>query len=426
MVRLRLPIFITVIAAISYACESGTEPELELRVEVLSGRAQTGDVGAPLAMPVRVRVAGPDGRTVGGVELAFEVIEGGGVVAGASTGRGAGEVAGTSATRTAGLPARVSEAVNVVTDGAGEAAVRWTLGPVAGEQRILARLARGGQVGHQAAVIALARPGPPALLVPLSGLDQMGLLGENLPEPFKVRVFDRFDNSIPGAEVRWQVASGGGSVTTSKTRADETAVATNTLKLGTSSGIHSVRAEAQQTGVTLSAFALTAIIRDGPGDTFRNDGSITMHDIVQFGTGIIGGGLFIRFVFDDTITSALIANPGSLVGVIDLDTDRNPGTGDESTVDAIRYDLGDSDIGVDAFVRMTTDDTGVYIVFTRVGDEFVPSGAITPIFKGSTLTLNIPLNMIASDGNLNLAAAVGSPSQWSDIVPNDGHIKVTR
>jgi hypothetical protein len=91
------------------ACEDAAEPPPPpTGIDVVAGDGQYSKKGTELEEPVVVQVALADGEPAAGVEVRFQVIEGGGSLSRSTA----------------------------ATSSAGEASVRWTMGPVAGQNRL--------------------------------------------------------------------------------------------------------------------------------------------------------------------------------------------------------------------------------------------------------------------------------------------------
>lgn len=97
-----------------------------------------------------------------------------------------------------------------------------------------------------------------ANLIGVSGSGQATGVGSNLPQPFVVRVEDQFGQAVEGATVRWQVISGGGSISPSQSVSDATGDASATLRVGTTIGPNSVRASVGPAQVVFTATATSA------------------------------------------------------------------------------------------------------------------------------------------------------------------------
>lgn len=96
----------------------------------------------------------------------------------------------------------------VVTDGRGTARVgEWTLGQIA-TANFLKATANGLEVTFTAIGVA----GPAASVVIASGGEQTARVRTEVPIPPEVLVADQFGNGVEGAEVQFQVLSGGGSI----------------------------------------------------------------------------------------------------------------------------------------------------------------------------------------------------------------------
>jgi hypothetical protein len=148
-------------------------------IEVLDGNGQSGPAGAELGLQIRVKVTDAENRTVAGVAVAFEPVEGG--------------VGGTAAPAT------------VETDGAGIAATVWTLSGNLGAQALDAKV-----VGTSLAVrfTATAIAGGANRLVLVSGNEQSAAVGTDLRDSLVVRAEDNFGNPVAGVTVEWSAATG--------------------------------------------------------------------------------------------------------------------------------------------------------------------------------------------------------------------------
>ncbi len=135
---------------------------------------------------------------------------------------------------------------SVVTGADGRAATRRILGSAAGTQTATADAP--GLTGSPLTFTHTAVPGTAASLVLISGSDQRGETGQELPEPLVVRLVDEAGNGIPGRAVSWVVATGGGSVTPTSTTDDE-GFASATWTLGPSPGSNTLNAVVSGVGV---------------------------------------------------------------------------------------------------------------------------------------------------------------------------------
>ncbi|HEX7121744.1 MAG TPA: Ig-like domain-containing protein [Gemmatimonadaceae bacterium] len=203
-------------------------------LERLNGDGQTGEVGTELPKPLRVRAKDAHGNVVPDVSVAWSAL-------------GAGSLSSPS----------------TITDTAGVTEVIRTLGITAGTQIVQATA--GTAV---ASFSAQATPAAPAELKLVSGADQRFLAGLELPQPYVVRVRDRYGNAVPGAPLAWSVVAGGGKLSAADTvtAADGTGSARHVLGAAIGANTVEVRTGAL-TPVTIAAtgFRGTLVLESGDG-----------------------------------------------------------------------------------------------------------------------------------------------------------------
>jgi hypothetical protein len=190
-----------------------------------AGDAQTGTVGRPVAGPLAVRAVDRQGRAVVGLAVAWEVTEGAGSLAPATT----------------------------TTDSAGIARTLWTLGP-----RVGPNTARATAAGASVLFRATSAAGPAAGVFAVSGDGQSGVVGGALPAPSVVRVADAHGNPVAGAAVDWTVSAGGGTVSPAAARTDAAGLARATWTLGTVPGSNTLQARTVEAPGSLAVFHATA------------------------------------------------------------------------------------------------------------------------------------------------------------------------
>lgn len=201
------------------------------RIEVVGGEAQVGAAGEELPSPVVVRVLDAAGAPVPGQAVNFVVTGGGGSV-----------FAGVA-----------------VTNAAGEARERWTLGPALGPQRLEARAVDSatGAALVFATFEATAVAGRPSQVRVVT--DPLGPVLGAIPDA-RVRVVDAGGNGVAGVPVTFVVTAGGGwllepeaQVTEQTRTTDDQGFAAAFWFLG-SSGAQ--RMEARVTGLAPALFSL--------------------------------------------------------------------------------------------------------------------------------------------------------------------------
>jgi Bacterial Ig-like domain (group 1)/Leishmanolysin len=226
-------------------------------VGIVEGDGQAAVVGTPVEVPPAVVVRDTWGNAVSGVDIQFEVLPGSGKVDAAQS---SGPVA------------------EVETDGQGIARLaRWVLGTRAGLNTL--KITAGGR---SVTVVAVARAGAPRAIQKIEGDAQSAPVNQPLPIPPAVRVLDEFQNSVPGAIVKFTVGAGGGTIDLTEVTADSTGTASpGTWRMGAATGSYTLTAEAA--GVTSTVtFAATATPATSGGGTGGGTGG--------GGSGGSGGG----------------------------------------------------------------------------------------------------------------------------------------
>ncbi len=204
---------------------SGPPPALVAARAPVSGNAQTGTVGQPLANPIRVLVT-RDGAPEPGATVTWGV-----------TGTGA-SIAPPSG----------------VTDAAGLAQATWTLPQASGAKTATATVADAA--GSPVSFSATALAGPATQLNRTGGNAQSGSVNAALPTPLQVTAVDQFGNGVAGVSVAWQVTGGGGSVASPNSTTGASGAATMVWTLGPTLGAQT--AEGASVGLTGSPVAFTA------------------------------------------------------------------------------------------------------------------------------------------------------------------------
>lgn len=263
---------------------------------IVSGNAQAGIAGDPLAQPLVVRVADANSNPVAGVSVTW------------AAGSQCGAVSPASST----------------TDASGFAQSNWTLGSSG-------RLCSGGvtatAAGGAAAQFTARFLGRTAQLIdPGNFVEQVGTI--QVPIVLTATVTDNAENPVPNVTVNWSRTQGNGSLATTSSVTDSTGRASATLTPGTLAGDN--RISASVAGVTAVEYlvwtrALAAermVIVDGNNQTGEPGQSLTQAILVrvedQYGNGVYdepvtfhvttGGG----YVERTTVRTA----PSGLVGTV--------------------------------------------------------------------------------------------------------------
>ena len=193
-------------------------------IAAVSGGGESATVGTPLPDSLVVRVTDQFGNPVSGAPVEW----------------------------TASLGSVSPESVETDTDG--RAAARRILGASAGTQTTTAS---SGQLDGSPVIFThTGTPGSAASLVLVSGDNQSGRTGAELPQPLVVRLVDQQGNGMPARPVTWVMGAGGGSVSPTTGETDAQGFASARWTLGPSTGVNTWNAVVSGVGfVTFTAQA---------------------------------------------------------------------------------------------------------------------------------------------------------------------------
>ncbi|MDZ7267057.1 MAG: Ig-like domain-containing protein [candidate division KSB1 bacterium] len=207
------------------------------RLVEVSGNNQLGTAGQPLGAPFVVKVTDVVGNPVSGSTVLFEVIQGGGNLAGATT-------------------------ANLVTNAQGLAQVVLTLGSNATVSNQV-RASAAGLTGSP--IVFTAGIGTPARLAKVSGDNQVGTAGSPAPGNLVVKITDAGNKAISGASVTFTVQQGNGTIngqSTAVIRTDGNGEARALFVLGPlTGGENRVRASAEFNGQALQGSPQNFVVR---------------------------------------------------------------------------------------------------------------------------------------------------------------------
>ncbi len=212
-------------------------------ITTTTGDGQTAANSTTLPVQPTVTVQDANGNPVVGIAVTFAVTAGGGSV--------------TSL---------------VTTDANGEAATDWTLGSLIGAQSMDASAAG---LATTAAFSATGVLGPPAG-VSVSGNTQTAAVATPVPAPIIMTVVDAGFNPIPGVDVIFSVASGGGSITGANQTTNANGMVTlGSWTLGTTLGSQSLNVAVAGLATpriiiatATSGAPATVVIQSGDGQTW--------------------------------------------------------------------------------------------------------------------------------------------------------------
>lgn len=161
----------------------------------------------------------------------------------------------------------------------------------------------------------------------------------------------------------------------------------------------------------------TAKVTDPAGDVFG--ANPVQWDLTAMTITRDTGGVTILLDFSSTVISPAGGETTAMIGFIDLDVDQDSTTGLTTVVDFFHADGGTTGMGSDYLVDFTSDPG---VVYDTVGGT---TGQVTATYSGTRVTIRVPRSRLGNDDAfLNAAAIVGTSAEPTDIIPEDGHLKV--
>lgn len=244
-------------------------------IAAVSGVSQVDTVLRTLKLPLTVKLADQFGNPVPDVTVSW------------SRTRGTGAV----------------DAATSVTDGDGQASVRYTLGNVAGIDSVVA-----SATGVTASAIFTEQglAGAPGVIAASSGTGQTARILQVLA-PFVIRVTDDNGNPIVGATVTWTATNGTLSATTTT---DATGTSSNTMTVGSVAGSATATATVGAKSIKFTAAVQTGLVAKlfflvGPPPSAIV--SVAVTPAIQVALQDAGGN---QTAATNAVTIALGANPG--------------------------------------------------------------------------------------------------------------------
>jgi hypothetical protein len=166
----------------------------------------------------------------------------------------------------------------------------------------------------------------------------------------------------------------------------------------------------------------TATANDPTGDFFG--AGATQLDMTGMTITRDTGGIDVVLNFTATVFSPVSGNANAVFGQVDFDVDQDTSTGLDSFVDANRPPGGGSTaMGVDYAVDLFFYNADSTVdIFDTLG---VIRGQVRPVFSGSRISIRIRRSLFGGDDAfVNAAAIIGTAAEPTDLVPNNGHLRV--
>lgn len=126
--------------------------------------------------------------------------------------------------------------------------------------------------GCQGSNLTLPADGAPSNLLPVSGWDQQGTVGDRLPDPLVVQLTDAAGRPVPAATLRFEAEVPSAQVDPAIRETDDNGEAAVSVRLGNLEGTQTVHVRLDQDPDLRTTFALTALAKDkGRGDDGGDD-----------------------------------------------------------------------------------------------------------------------------------------------------------
>ena len=116
--------------------------------------------------------------------------------------------------------------------------------------------------GCQGSNLTLPGDGAPSNLVPVSGEDQQGTVGDRLPDPLVVQLTDGAGRPVPGASLRFEAEIPSAQVDPAIRVTDDNGEAAVNVRLGNLEGTQTVHVSLDQDPNLRTTFDLTALAKD--------------------------------------------------------------------------------------------------------------------------------------------------------------------
>lgn len=167
---------------------------------------------------------------------------------------------------------------------------------------------------------------------------------------------------------------------------------------------------------------ITARVTDPVGDTYGVDS--VQWDLTALTVVRDTGGITVVLDLSTNIVSPFAGDSNATYAFVDFDTDQDSTTGVSSIVDDNRPGVGSTGMGVDYWIDLANFNS-IDSTVNVVSASLSITGTVRPTFNGASITARIPRSLLGGDdGFLNAAAIVGTVIEPTDIIPENGHLKV--
>ncbi len=271
------------------------------QLSLTGGNNQTGNLNTATPEPLRIKVEDRFGNGVAGHPVTFTVKVGDGRFP--EGGR--------------------SQRVNSNASGLAEA--YYVFGPTTGESQIWAE--SPGLNNSPIILTANAVNRPARKLVAVSGNDQTGIAGEELPDSIRVKVTDNTNRPVVNINVNFAVAFGGGRVSQTSLRTNIFGMAVVAWRMGDQVGLNTLRVSSEglegspldfrANAIGGQPCCLNAVVNGTPSAPVGGTLSVTAFRVSdRFGNGVDGIPVRLEIISGSgsLLTPEVISKEGGLVG----------------------------------------------------------------------------------------------------------------
>ncbi len=328
------------------------------RIQIAAGNNQTATVGNPVPVNPSVLVTDACGNPIAGIVTTFAVTAGGGSIIGG----------------------------NQTTDANGLATVGWVLGGSAGTNTLT--VTRSGLTGSPLAFTATGVTGNANNIAVNAGNNQSATIATTVAVDPSVIVKDGSGNPVPGVQVTFAVASGGGSISGAVQTTNASGIAeVGSWTLGTMAGTNTLTATSS--GLSGSPVTFTATGTTGAAATIAinagNNQTATVGATLPVNPSVLVRDIGGNPVSGVSVTFAITSGGGSITGAA--------ATTDGSGIAAVgSWTLG-STAGNNTLTASSAGLTGSPITFSATGvtggpatiaisagnNQSAPAGSILPV-----------------------------------------------
>ena len=267
-------------------------------------------------------------------------------------------------------------------------------------------------------------------LLALEGANQTGVMGEATTTKPTVLVLDANNLPVAGAQVAFEIQSGGGKLSQAHATSGPTGEAAVTWTLGPGFSNKLLQASLGDLEPVLfraSAIApdsgLASFSRTDPANDTLGTFDTTMplaHDLLSLTSRFKRDSVIFTMTFSRPVSPAMGSLSTAMGGAIEIDIDDDMDTGEESLSN---FFGATANVGVDYAVSFFEASSTVAVLYDMTDPFSTQVYEVPATFAGTVVTARVPISMLGNDdGNYTVVGIVGTWDRPTDIAPNSGAI----